>query len=279
MSQAHILAAIRPDAAETYRAFLLTQSDLAIQVVTDKQAMAGVLTQAASPVDILIIDNELGSVFEIVRELRQSYPRLLIILVDEDADFSLPGRADDVSTDPFTQGDLLKRIRKLLQERQTETLRADSLPPVREVAKKLREASGARGKAQATAEAISQSGYDLVVFYQLTGPGTPLTLVASVGPPAITSVVPDEQKDSTLASWVSQNGQSRIVGPADSPNFSLVKRGRLGAGACVPVGSSTRYGVLLACREIPESITQEEVLMLELICTQLASALAKETNR
>ena len=277
MSQAHILAAIRSDAAETYRAYLQPQVDCALQVVTDKEAMAQILAEPDRPVDILIIDNELGDVFEAIRRLRQSYPRLLIILVDEEADFSLPGRADDVCNDPFTQGELLESIRNLLKERQTETLRADSLPPVREVAKKLREASGYRGKAQAVVEQIGGS-YDLVVFYQLTAPDNPLTMTTSVGPTSITSVVPEEQKDTTLVAWVAKNGQSRIVGPADSPNFSLVQRGRMGAGACVPVGVDTRYGVLLACREVPDSITQEEVLMLELICTQLASALAKEIN-
>jgi GAF domain-containing protein len=40
--------------------------------------------------------------------------------------------------------------------------------------------------------------------------------------------------------------------------------------------SGTSYGVLIACRDRPSSITQENVLMLELICAQLAAALGKE---
>jgi hypothetical protein len=40
--------------------------------------------------------------------------------------------------------------------------------------------------------------------------------------------------------------------------------------------SGTRYGVLVACREIPGSISQENILILELISAQLASALSKE---
>ena len=58
MSQAHTLAAIRPDAAETYRAYLMTQDSLTVEVVTDEDAMVQVLKNPDSPVDILIIDNE-----------------------------------------------------------------------------------------------------------------------------------------------------------------------------------------------------------------------------
>ena len=37
-----------------------------------------------------------------------------------------------------------------------------------------------------------------------------------------------------------------------------------------------RYGVLIACREVPNSITQENVLMLELVTAQLGAAISKE---
>ena len=40
--------------------------------------------------------------------------------------------------------------------------------------------------------------------------------------------------------------------------------------------SGQRYGVLIACREVPNSITQENVLMLELVTAQLAAAISKE---
>ena len=76
--------------------------------------------------------------------------------------------------------------------------------------------------------------------------------------------------------WVARNGQSRIVGPDDEPNYSLIKRGRLGAGICIPVGGADVFGVLLACREEPGTISQENALLLELIGAQLAAALARE---
>jgi GAF domain-containing protein len=276
MSTIQILAAIRPDAADRYQTYFAEQDQYATQVVTAKSDLISTLDDADSRADVLVIDNELGGVFELVRELRQRYPRLLIILVDEDADFSMPGRADDVSTDPFHQDDLLKRIQRLLQERQTETLRADALPPIRTVAKKLREASGVLGKTEAAVKAIADLDYDFVAYYRLESEDSPLILSATAGPQTITSIAPDQQKETTLVGWVAQNGQSRIVAPDDDPNYGLVKRGRLGAGACVPVGGSNRFGVLLAGRERPDSISQENVMMLELISTQLASALANE---
>jgi hypothetical protein len=42
------------------------------------------------------------------------------------------------------------------------------------------------------------------------------------------------------------------------------------------VGTTLRFGVLLACRKDADSITGDNVMMLELVSAQLASALAKE---
>src|SRR6185369_3719013 len=103
-----------------------------------------------------------------------------------------------------------------------------------------------------------------------------LSLAAQVGPNAVTSTVPVRTDYNGLLGWVAQNGQSRIVGPGDEPNHFLIEKGRFGAAACVPVGSSLRFGVVIACREQAGSIKMENVLMLELVCAQLASALAKD---
>jgi CheY-like chemotaxis protein len=278
MPAIQILAAIRPAAAERYAAYFGEQEQFHTQVVTGKEDTWAILADSDTRIDVLVLDNALGGVLELVREVRQTYPRLLIVLVDEEADFSMPGRADDVSTDPFTNNDLVQRIHHLLQERQTETLRADALPPVREVAKKLRQASGIIRKTEVAVQAIHDLGYDWVVYYRLESDTGSLVLSATEGPSAISSVAPDRQKENTLVGWVAHNGQSRIVGPEDEPNYSLISRGRLGAGACVPVGGANQFGVLLACREVPGSISQENVMMLELVSTQLAAALAKETK-
>ncbi|MBN1966063.1 MAG: GAF domain-containing protein [Anaerolineae bacterium] len=279
MPDVHVLAAIRPEAAERYERELAGQGLSAVKMVRSKAETRVALEDSTTRADVLVIDNELGGIFDFVRELRLTYPRLLIVLVDEDADFSMPGRADDVSTDPFDNHDLARRIQRLVQERQTETLRADALPPVRSVAKLLRQASGLVGKVDAAVEAIQAMGYDFVAYYRIMDEVAGDTrLTAAAGDKAITSIAPERQKATSVIGWVAHNGQSRVVGPEDEPNYSLVQRGRLGAGACVPVGSATPHGVLLACREQPGSISQENVMLLELVSAQLAAALAKEMS-
>jgi hypothetical protein len=46
----------------------------------------------------------------------------------------------------------------------------------------------------------------------------------------------------------------------------------------VPVGTTMRFGVILACREQPDAITQQNVMMLEVVSAQLASALARQAR-
>jgi len=166
----------------------------------------------------------------------------------------------------------------LMSDRQLETLRADSLPAVRQFAKELRKASGELGKQQAAVGACKDLGYEYVAFYRLEAGETPkLTLKAQDGPAPIQAVVPKVAAPDDLMTWVVQNGQSRIAAPPDSPNHPLVAKGRLGAVACVPVTfGNNKYGVLVACRDQPGSISQENVLMLELVAAQLAAAISKE---
>ncbi len=278
MSTLRLLAAVLPQARQRYAVLLGAQDSFEVAYASSPAEIQTHLARPDARTDVLIVDQALGGVFELVRGLRQAYPRLLIILVDQEADISIPGHADDVSTDPFTNDDLIRRIRRLVQERQTETLRADALPSIRTVAKQLRQASGLMGKADAAVKAILELGYDFVAFYRVEATSETLILSATAGPEAITSIAPDQQKRTTLPGWVAENGLSRIAAPTDDPNYSLVARGRLGAGVCVPVGSPERYGVLVAGRDRPGSITQENVMLLELVSAQLAAALARETG-
>jgi hypothetical protein len=132
------------------------------------------------------------------------------------------------------------------------------------------------GKIEVAVQAIQELGYDLVVYYRVEEPDAPLILSTAGGDPALTAVAPDQQSRSTLIGWVAENMQSRVVGPEDDPNYALIKRGRLGVGACVPVGTPTPYGILLAGHATSSTISHENVLLLELIGTQLAAVLAKE---
>lgn len=273
----NVLAAVRLASVVRFRENLSKEPKFKVTVVTSEVSARELLAHPEKHTDVLVIDNGLGSVFEMIKELRHTYPRLFIILVDEEADFGMPGRADDVSTEPFKEDDLIKKIKRLFEERRLETLRADELPPVRTFAKSLRKATKGLGKQQAAVSAIQELGYDYVAFYAVAATEPPsLSLSAQVGPNAITSMVPVRSDYSGLLGWVAQNGQSRIVGPGDEPNHILIEKGKFASAACVPVGSALRFGVILACRIQPSSIKQENVLMLELVSTQLASALAKE---
>ncbi len=278
MSAIDVLVAVRRENAGRYHKNLSSYPDFRVQIVSDTRDALDTLADRDKHVDVLVLDNGLGYIFEFISELRHSYPRLFIVLVDEEADFGMPGQADEISTEPFDNNDLIRRITKLMSDRQLETLRADSLPAVRQFAKELRKASGEIGKQQAAVGACKDLGYSYIAFYRIEGGDTSnIALKAQDGPNAIQAVAPKAAVPDDLMTWVAQNGQSRIAGPQDTPSHPLVTKGRLGAVACIPVTiSSSRYGVLVACRDQPGSINQENVLMLELVAAQLAAAVSKE---
>ena len=273
-----VLVAVLRDDASRYHKSLSANKDFRVQIVSDQRDALDILDNKDDHVDVIVLDNRLGGIYDFVTEVRHSYPRLFIVLVDEEADFAMPGQADEISTDPFENDDLMKRITRLMSDRQLETLRADSMPAVRDFAKRLRKAVGESGKQKAAVSACMDMDYQYVAFYYLADETTlKLALRAQEGPNAIQSVAPKEASDDDLICWVAQNSQSRIAGPGDEMTHPLVQRGRLGAVACVPVhASGNRYGVLVACREMPDSITQENVLMLELVSAQLGAAVAQE---
>jgi hypothetical protein len=271
------LVAVRLPSIARFRENLSKDPKLKVTVVTNEQAARDYLNDPQKRADVFVVDNGLGNVYELVKELRQQFPRLLILLVDEEADFGMPGRADDVTTEPFKEDDLIKKIKRLAEERRLDTLRADALPPVRNFAKALRKANKGLGKQQAAVAAIKELGYDYVAFYSVNATEPPsLSLGAQVGSNAIMSMIPVRSEYTGLLGWVAQNGQSKIIGPGDELNHLLIEKGRMGAAVGLPVGSTLRFGVVLACREQPGTIKAENIMMLELVCAQLASALARE---
>lgn len=271
--------AVAPASAETdYQQNLSKDSQLHVTVVTSVAAAQDILANSQRRTDVFVIDNALGDAFNLTKELRRTYPRLLIILVDRDADFGMPGHADDVSVDPFQNGDLIRRIKRLNEERSLQTLRADALPPVRQFAKTLYRAGPEVSKSQVAVQAIAELGYDYVAFYEVVTKTPPqLTLSAQAGPEAITSIAPQQQDYATsLIGWVAQNGQSRVISADDRPNHPFTTQQHFGSAVCVPVGTTLRLGVIVACRKEVSTISQQNVMMLELVSAQLASALAKE---
>lgn len=274
----NILVTVRPQQVERYKQELAAYQEFSPYIVDNLEITAQIIAERSRHVDVLVADNEMIGMYDFVTELRQTYPRLLIILVDEGADFGMPGQADELTTAPFDNDDLANRIRRMMSDRKQETLRSDSLPAVRSIAKKLREAVGVLGKQEAAVEACRDLGYDYVGYYDITGrEPLQLTLKAQRGPKVITSIAPKKADENDLMGWVITNGQSRIASPEDKPNHPLVARGRLGAVVCVPVSfNEDKFGTLAACKDRPNSISQDNVLILELIATQLATILQRE---
>ena len=151
---------------------------------------------------------------------------------------------------------------------------------MRQFAKELRNAVGELGKLQTTVNVCKNLGYDYVAFYRLEKPETlSMTLRAQAGPAPIQSIAPKTTSENDLMTWCLSHEQSRIAAPQDTPNHPLVAKGRLGAVACVPVlFGGHRYGVLAAFRDQPGTITQDDIMMLELVAAQLGSTITKELS-
>ncbi len=279
VSAIHILAALRAETIGRFRDNLSREPTFKLTFVTSEDEARAQVVSKETHQDVLVIDNNLGGVFEFVRELRRDSPRLWIVLVDEEADFGMPGLADEVSTEPFKDDDLTRKIKRLAEERRLETLSSNTLAPVKLFAQKLNKAGKGVSKLQAAVETVKELGYDFVAYYSVSPTSPPaLTLSGQVGPENIKGLMQSRVDYSGLLGWVAQNGTSRIVGPGEEPTHPLLQKGKFGCAACVPVGSTLRFGVIFACRAEPASIQQEHVLMLELVSRQLASALAKEAR-
>lgn len=277
MSELKLIVVIRPETKTQYQDYFGAQANLAVLINTDFGAALEYLQATNQRIDVVVVDNQLAGSAAFIRQIRAAFPRLLILLVDDEADFLMPGRADDVSLNPFEGDDLLNRIQRLLQERHIETLRADSLPPVRKAAQQLRHATDIPGRIAVTLETIRALEYDFVAFYEQADTGDSWQLVNAVGDQEIVTFAPEKQKNRTLIGQVGEHRQNQLVGPEDEPNYSLIKRGRLGCGSAVVVGNTAQvYGVMLAARQAPASVNHEDMMMLELVCAQLAAALTQQ---
>ncbi len=278
-STIRVLIAVREESVDRFRENLAKETQMKLTFTTSTEDAKAALANAERHFDAFVVDNGLGKVFELIKELRQTYPRLWVVLVDEDADFAMPGRADAASTEPFKSDDLVRKIKKLAEERRLETLHADTLAPVKAFARQLAKAGKDAPKPQAAVDTARQLGYDYVAYYSVVQTTPPsLTLIAQAGPDNVKALASPKADYSGILGWVAQNGQSRILNDGEELSHPLLVSGTFHMAVCTPVGNTLRFGVLFACKEAAGSITQENILMLELISQQLAAALAKETR-
>ncbi|GAB4439821.1 MAG: hypothetical protein Kow00120_07780 [Anaerolineae bacterium] len=280
MARLSVLVAVQRDQVERYRAHLPKEEGIEVTTVTSEEKVRDILAAPEYAFDVMVIEASLCNVPELLRDVQRDNPALLAILVDEGADFALPGRAHDISTDPFHNDDLLKRIKRLAEERRLETLRADELAPVRSFARHIRKASGGVSKLEAAVIAVGDLGYDYAGYYAVDWSVDPprLTVVAQRGPARVLHTIPAQQPLDGLLGWVVTNGAARIIGPNDAPGHTLVTDGVFGSAVAVPVGVNLRFGVILACRDGADAISGEDAMMLELVAAQLAAALAAEAR-
>lgn len=279
MQKIKVLAAIRFAAIAKYREALIKQPEFEVAWVPSIEQLNETLNDKDKKMDVLVLDSSLGDVYDLIDDLRGKYPSLLIIQVDEEADFAMPGRADEISTEPFKDNELIKLIKRVYEDRRLVTLRADAMPPVRQFAKAIMKAQKGPAKMQTAVDAIKELGFDYVAFYSVQQTDPPIiSLTAQAGEEAIKRVAPQKQDYSTsLIGTIAQNGQTRIVGKDDEPNHPFISRGQFGAGVCVAVGTTIRFGVVIACNT-DEYINPQNVMMLELVSAQLSSALARDAR-
>ncbi|MBK8021430.1 MAG: hypothetical protein IPK19_08345 [Chloroflexi bacterium] len=274
MNSIDVLIVVRREHAPRYFQNLTAVKEFRVRLVTDQKDARVFVTERH--VDVIVLDSSLDGAHDLIQHFRTSRPSLLIVSVDEEADFAIPGFADDVTTKPFSEDDLTRRIHRLMSDRRLETVRSDSMPPVREVAKKLRRATGEIGKLETTIGACRDLNYDYAAVYRIES-ADPLRVLLRFqdGLKPLQAAAPKEAGLQDVIGQVAHTGQSRIVGQQDAVNHPFVSRGKLGALACVSIGATSRYGVLLAARERPTSITQQDVLLLELLGAQLSAVLGK----
>jgi DNA-binding response OmpR family regulator len=268
---------VRREHASRYFQSLSAQADFRVRLVTNIADALELLGDRDKHTDLLVLDNGLERTFETVSDLRRTHPRLLIVLADEEADFAMPGQADDITTEPFTNDDLVRRINRLMSDRHLETLRADIMPPVRDFSKKLRHAVGDDSKLQAAVSACLALDYEYVAYYQIDSlEPLQISLKAQDGLTWVLGIAPKTASADDLMGWVATTGQSRIATPTDELHHPLQSSGQFGAVACTAVGTTHRYGVLVACRTELNTITQHQLMLLELVSAQLAAVISKE---
>jgi hypothetical protein len=279
MTTIKVIAAIRFEAINEYREAMTKAKEFDISWVPSIDHMNQKLDESDKQFEVVVVDSSLGDVYDLIDDLRSKHPHLLIIQVDEEADFALPGRADEISTNPLEDDQLVKLIKRVYEDRRLATLRADALPPVRQFAKRIMKAERGPAKIQAAVDTIRELGFDYVAYYSFQNIDPPMiSLATQAGDEKLKRVAPQKRDyDTSLVGKVAQDGETRIVSKDDDPNHPFVSRGQFGSGVAVAVGTTIRFGVLFACNRDPE-INSQYVMMLELISAQLSSALAREAR-
>jgi len=268
-----LLVAVRREQASRYYTALSSAGDYMIDIVSDSGDVLEHLADQRRTFDVLVLDHGLQGAHELLLTLRRDYNNLLIILVDEEADFVVPGYADDISTEPFIEDDLIRRIDRLMADRRLETISVSVPPAVRSFAKQLRKATGETGRHRAALSVCRELGFDYCAFYRPEENGQFGVLIAQDGPELLLANAPQHSTAGDIITAVLQNAETQSVNAEASNLHPLLGDGSLAELVCAPVGSGARHGVILAGTAQPGILGSEQIIMLDLICAQLAAVL------
>ena len=278
MQTVSVLLAIPESKRATYYEGLSDDPSLSIHTVHTAESLFEEV-RTIEPLDLLIIDSLLDPrTHQIVGDIRRTRPRLIMILIDQSADFGTRGHADALSTDPFQNNELLRVIRRLLNERNTETLQSSAMPAIRDIYRRMRSAVGVAGKRQEAAQCCLEVGFVYAAYYEVVNDDPfHLDLQTQAGPQSLKASAPRSADINGLIGWSAANNQTRIAQAGDTLSHRFITHGRVSSAIAIPVASDHQlYGALIACADAGVTISQDRVMLVELISAQLAAALVHD---
>ena len=279
MALIQVLAAVPREQAARYYTSLSAGGQYALTLTSDSRDTLELLEDRGRHFDALVLDSGLAGAEALLEDVQFNLPRMIVVLVDETGSSPLRQRLrlDRISSAPFTDDDLERRIARLLSDSQLETMPANTMLPVRELARKLRAEEEPGDRFRVAVEACQSLGYPYTAFYRVEQQDPPvLELAAQQGESGFATLVPSHAEGDDVITRVAATGDSLILERSNAAGYPLLAQGALGSVAMVAAGRTACFGVLVAGRETPGAISAQNVAVLELVAAQLAAAIARE---
>lgn len=279
MALIQVLAAIPREQAARYYTSLSASGQYELTLTSDSRDTLDLLEDRGRHFDALVLDSRLAEVDSLLDDVQFNLPRMIVVLVDETGDSPLRERLrpDHVSSAPFLDDDLERRIARLLSDSQLETMPANTMLPVRELARKLRTEEEPGDRFRVAVEACRGLGYHYTAFYRVEQQEPPLLeLAAQQGADGFSDLVPASADGQSVIARVAMTGECLILASGHPEGYAPLAEGVLSSVAMVPAGRAACFGVLIAARTEPNAINTENLGVLELVAAQLAAAIARE---
>jgi hypothetical protein len=274
-----LLVAVPREQAARYYTGLGASGQYDLTMTSNSREALDLLEDRSRYFDALVVDSTLADAGVLLDELFYRNPRQMVVLVDETNESPLRSviRPDRISDMPFADDDLERRIARLLSDSRLETVPANMVLPVRELARKLRSEDTPGDRYRVAVAACQGLGYSYTAFYSLErAEPALLRLAAQLGEGDMHLLVPLSAQAGEVIAQVAITGESVVLEADNAADYLPVAVGTLGSVAMVPAGRTACFGVLVAGREAPGAINAQNVAVLELVGAQLAAAIARE---